>query len=88
VMLCAASSPPLSFQMNPLFKTILVFLRLNSQSGYVCMVFYRRDSHVVEFQAGEAAPAPDEACSAYYFNPVVGHLTTLIGTYLTQTENK
>lgn len=52
------------------------------------MVFYRRDSHVVEFQAGEAAPAPDEACSAYYFNPVVGHLTTLIGTYLTQTENK
>ena len=45
------------------------------------MVFYRRDSHVVEFQAGEAAPAPDEACSAYYFNPVTGHLTTLIGTY-------
>jgi hypothetical protein len=35
----------------------------------------------VEFQAGEAAPAPDEACSAYYFNPVTGHLTTLIGTY-------
>jgi len=49
------------------------------------MVFYRRDSHVVEFQAGEAAPAPDEACSAYYFNPVVGHLTTLIGMYSNET---
>ncbi|XP_046631186.1 uncharacterized protein LOC124311002 [Daphnia pulicaria] len=57
---------------------VVAHLSQGCQSGYVCMVFYRRDSHVVEFQAGEAAPAPDEACSAYYFNPVVGHLTTLI----------
>ena len=34
---------------------------------------------MVEFQAGDAAPAPEEACSPYYFNPVPGHYTTLIG---------
>lgn len=50
-----------------------------SRTGYVCMVFYHRGDHVVEFQAGEAAPAPEEACSPYYFNPVPGHYTTLIG---------
>ena len=54
----------------------------DSQTGYVCMVFYRRSHHVVEFQAGEAAPAPEEACSSYYFNPVAGHYTTLIGNDL------
>ena len=45
------------------------------------MVFYRRGSHVIEFQAGEAAPAPEEACGVYYFNPVPGHYTTLIGKF-------
>lgn len=55
--------------------------QISSQSGYVCMVFYRRDNHVVEFQAGDAAPAPEEACSTYYFNPVPGHYTTLIGMW-------
>ena len=43
------------------------------------MVFYLRDSHVVELQAGDAAPAPEEACTPHYFNPVPGHYTTLIG---------
>ena len=59
----------------------LSFPRVSSQSGYVCMVFYRRDNHVVEFQAGDAAPAAEEACGAFHFNPVAGHYTTLIGTF-------
>jgi len=46
------------------------------------MVFYQRDAHVVEFQAGESAPTPEEACSQYYFNPVPGHYTTLIGIFV------
>lgn len=43
------------------------------------MVFYLRDSHVVELQAGDTAPAPEEACTPHYFKPVPGHYTTLIG---------
>lgn len=54
-------------------------LCVRSRTGYVCMVFYHRGDHVVEFQAGELAPALEEACSPYYFNPVPGHYTTLIG---------
>ncbi|KAI9551902.1 hypothetical protein GHT06_022237 [Daphnia sinensis] len=65
-------------ELNDGAVRVVAHLSQGCQSGYVCMVFHRRDGHVVEFQAGEAAPAPDEACSAYYFNPVVGHLTTLI----------
>ena len=58
---------------------IVLLLSSNSHTGYVCMVFYLRDSHVVELQAGDAAPAPEEACTPHYFNPVPGHYTTLIG---------
>jgi len=57
---------------------VVAHLSQGCQTGYVCMVFYRRGHHVVEFQAGEAAPAPEEACNPYYFNPVPGHYTTLI----------
>ena len=50
------------------------------------MVFFLRDQHIVEFQAGDAAPSAEEACSSFYFNPVTGHYTTLIGNY-SELEN-
>jgi hypothetical protein len=48
-----------------------------SDSGYVCMVFYKRDSNVIELQQSEKYfENPDEACAN--FNPTTTPYTTLI----------
>ncbi|EZA57924.1 hypothetical protein DMN91_001798 [Ooceraea biroi] len=47
--------------------------------GYVCMIFHRRDSHIIEIQqSGQKAIMPDEACSIS--DPSTMPHTTLITT--------
>jgi hypothetical protein len=53
-----------------------------SESGYVCMVFYRRDGHVIELQqTSNFAPAADEACHPNNFNPLKLPFITLISEF-------
>jgi len=33
----------------------------------MCMMFYRRDGHVIELQTGSAVSRPEEACSQPHF---------------------
>ncbi|KAL5284050.1 hypothetical protein ACFFRR_006368 [Megaselia abdita] len=37
-------------------------------SGFMCMVFYRRDTHVIEIQSGKPANRLEDACAPDYFD--------------------
>ncbi|XP_025160689.1 uncharacterized protein LOC105182797 isoform X2 [Harpegnathos saltator] len=53
--------------------------------GYVCMIFHRRDSHIIEIQqSDQKAIMPDEACSIS--DPSTMPYTTLITTFLHQRK--
>ncbi|KAG8227256.1 hypothetical protein J437_LFUL003987 [Ladona fulva] len=59
--------------------TLVTHVTMGCQSGYVCMVFYRRDAHVIELQqSSNFARVPEEACSPLFFNPVSLPYITLI----------
>ncbi|KAH8311591.1 hypothetical protein KR044_007104 [Drosophila immigrans] len=38
------------------------------QSGFMCMMFYRRDTHVIEIQTGKPAPRLEDACAPDHFD--------------------
>jgi hypothetical protein len=60
---------------------IVAHITAGCDSGYVCMVFYKRDSNVIELQQSEKYfENPDEACAN--FNPTTTPYTTLITTAL------
>uniref|UniRef100_A0A6P7EZZ2 Uncharacterized protein LOC114324512 n=1 Tax=Diabrotica virgifera virgifera TaxID=50390 RepID=A0A6P7EZZ2_DIAVI len=60
---------------------IVAHVTAGCDSGYVCMVFYKRDSNVIELQQTETyVENPDEACSN--FDPSSSPYTTLITTNL------
>ncbi|GBP54054.1 hypothetical protein EVAR_85357_1 [Eumeta japonica] len=49
-------------------------------SRYVCMVLYRRDTHIAELQRGALTARPDDACSSHHFNAVTAPYITLVVT--------
>ncbi|XP_057655984.1 uncharacterized protein LOC130893694 [Diorhabda carinulata] len=60
---------------------IVAHITAGCDSGYVCMLFYKRDSNVIELQQTEKyVENPDEACSN--FDPGTSPYTTLITTTL------
>ncbi|XP_025834862.1 uncharacterized protein LOC108739951 [Agrilus planipennis] len=60
---------------------IVAHVTAGCDSGYVCMVFYKRDSNVIEIQQSEKyVENPDEACQD--FDPSVLRYTTLMTTTL------
>ncbi|VEN51904.1 unnamed protein product, partial [Callosobruchus maculatus] len=60
---------------------IVAHVTAGCNSGYVCMVFYKRDSNVIEIQQTEEyVENSDEACT--HFNPHTLPYTTLITTTL------
>ncbi|XP_015836364.1 uncharacterized protein LOC103313387 isoform X2 [Tribolium castaneum] len=60
---------------------IVAHITSGCDSGYVCMMFYKRDSNVIELQQSENyAENPDDACAN--FNPTTTPYTTLITTTL------
>ncbi|KAM7363609.1 argus isoform 3-T3 [Cochliomyia hominivorax] len=38
------------------------------QSGFMCMVFYRRDTHIIEIQTGKPASRLEDACAPDHFD--------------------
>ncbi|KAG5889861.1 hypothetical protein JTB14_033711 [Gonioctena quinquepunctata] len=60
---------------------IVAHITAGCDSGYVCMVFHKRDSNVIEIQQTEDyVENPDEACAN--FDPKTAPYTTLITTTL------
>ncbi|CAG9785295.1 unnamed protein product [Diatraea saccharalis] len=49
-------------------------------SRYVCVVLYRRDSHIAELQRGAPTARPDDACSPHHFNAVSAPYVTLVAS--------
>lgn len=49
-----------------------------SSSGYTCMSFYRRDSHVMEVQIGGHTKRQEDACTSLYFNKTSLAYVTLV----------
>ncbi|CAB3371987.1 Hypothetical predicted protein [Cloeon dipterum] len=59
--------------------TLTAHVTVGCESGYVCMVFHRRDGHVIELQqTSNFAPAADEACHPNNFNAAALPFATLI----------
>ncbi|BET02301.1 Hypothetical protein NTJ_15118 [Nesidiocoris tenuis] len=50
------------------------------QSGYVCMVFYKRDQHVIEVQSGTFTRRFEEACNKSNFDRFRAPFVTLVTT--------
>lgn len=60
---------------------IVAHITAGCDSGYVCMMFYKRDSNVIELQQSDRyEDNPDAACQ--YFSPMATPYTTLITTIM------
>lgn len=60
--------------------TIVTHFTMGCQSGYMCMVIYRRDSHVTEVQTGAHIRRPEDACSSPHFDKAQAPYITLVTT--------
>ncbi|XP_014287780.1 uncharacterized protein [Halyomorpha halys] len=58
--------------------TIIVHFTTGCQSGFMCMVFYRRDQHVIELQSGMKTRRPEEACTQSNFDRTKAPFVTLV----------
>lgn len=45
------------------------------------MMFYRRDTHVIEIQSGKPANRLEDACAPDYFDLIKTPFTTLLGKF-------
>ncbi|KAL9900275.1 argus isoform 2-T2 [Glossina fuscipes fuscipes] len=50
------------------------------QSGFMCMMFYRRDIHVIEIQTGKPAVRLEDACAPDHFDISKTPYTTLLAS--------
>ncbi|XP_059484040.1 uncharacterized protein LOC132201685 isoform X2 [Neocloeon triangulifer] len=57
---------------------IVTHVTSGCQSGYVCMMFYRRDAHVIELQTGLFSRRPEEACHSHHFDKNTLPYVTLV----------
>lgn len=48
----------------------------------MCMIFYRRDTHVAEIQMGKPATRVEDACAPDHFDPNKMSYVTLLGKCL------
>lgn len=55
---------------------------IRSQSGFMCMMFYRRDTHVAEIQMGSPAMRLEDACAPDHFDINKLQFVTLLGTII------
>ncbi|XP_076397641.1 uncharacterized protein LOC100884026 isoform X2 [Megachile rotundata] len=53
---------------------------LDCTNGYVCLMFHRRDDHVIEMQLSEWSQQPDNVCNSSTFNSHSTPYTTFIAT--------
>nr|ATU83027.1 secreted hypothetical protein [Pristhesancus plagipennis] len=59
---------------------------IGCQSGYACMVFYRRDQHVIEVQSGTFTRRFEEACSKSNFDKNRAPYVTLVTSHPDQKK--
>ncbi|XP_046400399.1 uncharacterized protein LOC124166762 [Ischnura elegans] len=57
---------------------LVTHVTMGCHSGYVCMTFYKRDSHVIEVQTGSYTHRPEEACQPSHFDEVSLPFVTLV----------
>lgn len=60
------------------FAIFLTHFTTGCSSGYTCMSFYRRDSHVMEVQIGGHTKRQEDACTSLYFNKTSLAYVTLV----------
>lgn len=66
-------------------EKLVAHITSGCDSGYVCMIFHRRDSHVIELQqSNEKATMPEDACTLS--DPSTATHTTLITSVLHQRK--
>jgi hypothetical protein len=51
----------------------------NSNTGFLCLVIYRRDTHVVELQIGNLTSRLEDACAPDQYDVSRTPFTTLLG---------
>lgn len=61
------------------FFCLVLFSFYFSQSGYMCMIFYRRDTHIAEIQMGLPAGRLEDACTVENFDILKLPYVTLVG---------
>lgn len=59
--------------------TIGIQFSFSSQSGFMCMMFYRRDTHIAEIQMGVPASRLEDACTVDNFDVAKLPYVTLVG---------
>jgi len=57
---------------------IVAHVKTGCDSGYVCLVFYSKDKHVIQMRYGDKSTNPNEACMNYYFDAQNSPLITLV----------
>ncbi|XP_055698220.1 uncharacterized protein LOC129798843 isoform X2 [Phlebotomus papatasi] len=55
-------------KQTPTEMMAVVHYTTGCQSGFMCMMFYRRDTHVAEIQMGSAASRVEDACAPDHFD--------------------
>ncbi|XP_055678392.1 uncharacterized protein LOC129787100 isoform X2 [Lutzomyia longipalpis] len=65
-------------KQTPTEMMAVVHYTTGCQSGFMCMMFYRRDTHVAELQMGSAASRLEDACAPDHFDiNKLPHITLL-----------
>ncbi|XP_059620762.1 uncharacterized protein LOC132263675 isoform X2 [Phlebotomus argentipes] len=65
-------------KQTPTEMMAVVHYTTGCQSGFMCMMFYRRDTHVAEIQMGSAASRLEDACAPDHFDiNKLPHITLL-----------
>ncbi|XP_053982223.1 uncharacterized protein LOC128892926 [Hylaeus anthracinus] len=67
--------------MNPDRENQVMYIAkatLDCNNGYVCLMFHRRDDHIIEMQLSEWSQQPDDVCNSSTFNSHSTPYTTFI----------
>ncbi|KAG5895130.1 hypothetical protein JTB14_008565 [Gonioctena quinquepunctata] len=59
---------------------LVTHFTMGCQNGYMCMAFYRRDSHIMEVQIGLQTNRREDACGDQYFEKGSSPYVTLVTT--------
>ena len=60
---------------------LLLLLFVCSQTGFICLMLYRRDTHVVELQMGPSQLRLEDACAPEHFDVTRLPFVTLLGEH-------
>jgi len=55
-------------QANAEVAYITTHYTVGCQNGYMCMMFHKRDAHIIEVQSGGFTRRPEDACNSGYFD--------------------